>query len=226
MRTILMIGMVCYVVASSKEHDISEKESEREIEKQFRQAFRSAFSNPSDEVGEFLNQTFGQGGDASEIAERFRLAWQGASQGVRRFVNETYWNITRVLEGEKVPGYGEEAMERVSSMISEHKHMGDQLQGDPNETKNRSVVDAAWNYFKNEFSPSKPESSKSSEPVSAAMMAPTGSSWSHNRLFLMVISLLASVILVFQTTLNRNSFVNKQVYNEPSRVPSGYVRIA
>ena len=224
MRKALVIALFHFGIAAVATESKTEDDSEKEIEEEFRDAFRSAFSNRSDEVGQFFNQTFGQGGNATEIADRFRTAWQGDSEGVRHFVNETYWNITRVLQGDNPQGYGGVNMEEVTAMISKHRSKSDKIPNTPSDGEHDSVVDKAWNHFKNVFAPSKPVQNKSPEPATASIPAPAQSS--HNGLFLMLISLFASVILVFQTTFNRNGFVNKQVYNEPARVPNGYVRIA
>jgi hypothetical protein len=219
---VLLISVICY----SQDHQKTEKEVEKEIE----QAFRSAYSNRSEEIGDFFNKTFGPGGDADEIGHRFQTAWKSASEGVRRFVNETYWNISKTMQGddETNPSASlEEIYALVSHTVEEAHKKKSSKHGSPTDApeekvdEHKSILDTAWNYFKSVFG----VSTKGEPPVAGltqnAVPGPRGG------MTLGILTLLAGVILLVQAGLNRNSWINKPVAESPTRsqVPSGYVRI-
>ena len=202
------------------------------MEKEIEQAFKSAYTNRSDEVGDFFNKTFGPGGDADEIGRRFQTAWKGASEGVRQFVNETYWNISQTMRGENLTDPQaalEDITARVSKQIeadhdqksSKHSKPTAVPQDGSKDKDHQSILDTAWNYFTSVFGVS-----TKGEPVVAGA-APLPENKPRGGLTLGLITLLAGLLLLVQAGLNRNSWINKPVETPHSRpeVPSGYVRI-
>lgn len=221
---LLLTGLCAASEAKPRTDNQGRREEE---EKRVGDMFKAAYGNTSDEIGKFFNETFGPGGDSGEISSRFKAAWDSASDGVRRFVNETYQNITQILKG------GEEStktasLSSITEMIGsydaalhqEGKNKSRHVEEQKGDEPHLSMLDNAWNYFKSVFGVSTPE---------AGMILPrveTG----HKGVLLGVISLLAGLFLLFQTTLNRNSLVNKNVYESSvpgprPEVPSGYVRL-
>jgi hypothetical protein len=213
----------------AQDHHYTEKESEKAIE----DAFRSAYVNRSEEISDFFNKTFGPGGDADDIGERFKVAWEGASSGVKRFVNETYWNISRTIQGDPVVN-ATMSLEDVTARISasaEHAQSRsgksgkskptDKVKGDDKQEQ-ASVLDTAWNFFKSVFGqPTKGDPPMASVPETASL-APTNT----GGFTLGLLSFVAGFILLIQAGLNRNSMVNKPAAPASiSEVPSGYVRI-
>ena len=242
MRTIWTIVVLCALHECSSQ-SAKGKVEEKQTEQDIRDAFTSAFSNRSEEVGQFFNQTFGPGGNASEIADRFKTAWQGASEGVKRFVNETYWNISKTIQGENATSSGMELLD-VSAAVSRYaatapkeptprtksdETLKQRAPSDETSTEHHSVLDSAWNYFKSVFgvNPDKAKPVPSVAPKhhpEASIPEPATSS--HSGLYLGLIMMMAGGALVLQTTMNRNSLVNKNLYTRKQEVPSGYVRIA
>ena len=213
----------------AQDHHRTEKESEKAIE----DAFRSAYANRSEEISDFFNKTFGPGGDADEIGERFKVAWQGASSGVKRFVNETYWNISRTIRGDPAMNATvslEEVTARISASVEHSKsNSGKSSKSKPtykvkidDKQEQGSVLDTAWNFFKSVFG----QPTKGDPPM--ASLSPTASLAPANAggFTLGLLSFVAGFILLIQAGLNRNSMVNKPAAPASiSEVPSGYVRI-
>jgi hypothetical protein len=212
--------------------------TESEIdEKQISDMFKSAYPNRSDEIGSFFNETFGPGGHSDEISSRFKSAWDTASDDVRKFVNETYQNISKIIKAQNETAEVDASMSGISEMIgnydaalhqnkTDHKHEGSVKE----ETPHQSMLDTAWNYFKSVFGVSvNRSSSPSTAPHPAAgISANNRSEVGHKGVMLGLLTLLAGLFLMFQTTFNRNSLVNKNmVYAESPipEVPAGYVRL-
>jgi hypothetical protein len=229
------LGLIGALSGHSTKNQTTEKDSSEE---DIREAFKSAYSNRSDEIEKFFNETFGPGGDPHEVSSRFKDAWHSASQGVRHFVRETYDNITKIMKGENETMKAEASLRGITALVGEYdaamqanrtsrgkektpKHETEE------DAESESMLDTAWNYFKSVFGVTK---SPGSEPpvLPEATMAGERPS-SGKGMLLGFITLLAGVFLLFQTTLNRNSLVNKNVYETvPAarpEVPSGYVRL-
>lgn len=224
---ILAFTMVALAVIPILSTSDAKKGEEKEIEKQFRDAFKSAFSNRSDEIGQFFNETFGPGGNASDVSERFVEAWEGASEGVRRFVKETYWNISQIIERDNssTEATNASSMELISAGI--HKRAEDtkkETVSHHREIKSNeeddSVVTRAWNYFKSVFGNSTPN--QSSPQVNAAL-PPQPHVSSHGAAWLGFIISVASLLLVVQTASKEKYVTNRR--ESAHQVPSGYVRI-
>lgn len=230
MRTLALFGLI-FITSSALVSAQNHRRTGKDVEKDIEQAFKSAYSNRSEEIGEFFNKTFAPGGDAEKIGHRFQKAWKGASEGVRQFVNETYWNISKTMKGEDAFGPAA-TLANISALVAKHieksgkkSHPGTEKTTDEKQTspEHESVLDTAWNYFRSVFG----VSTKGEPPVAgAAMTAPVHSS---GGLTLGVFTLLAGVLLLVQAGLNRNSWINKPVDESLPRrkpeVPSGYVRI-
>ena len=216
MKTFALFSLVCVAVAAA--------DPDRQIE----DAFRAAYSNRSDELGDFFNKTFGPGGDAEEIATRFKTAWQGANEGVKQFVNETYWNISRTMRSAD----GADALLASYPVASAAKHHESKHEKPvQDEPEHKSILDTAWNYFKSVFGvnpdrnaePVPSSVSASSVPApSASMAAPQAS---HHSTVLGLFTLVAGVFLLVQAGVNRNSWINKQVSGRSAEIVPGYVRL-
>jgi len=126
----------------------TDHEQAKIIERDMRKAFEAAFSNRSDQMDEFFNQTFGPGVDQYEARERFKQAWESTSHGVRHFINETYTNISRIIQGKNDTVENEEASvpKRAISGPAVIKHDTPT----PNKNKDGSL-DSVWNFFRNIF---------------------------------------------------------------------------
>lgn len=198
--------------------------------------FKSAYQNRSDEIGSFFNETFGPGGHSDEISARFKAAWDTASDDVRKFVNETYQNISKIIKVQNESSEVVASLSGISEMIGSydaalnqnktaHKH-----ERSVKEDTHQSMLDTAWNYFKSVFGVNvNPSSSPSSAPYpEAGISANNRSEVGQKGVMLGLLTLLAGLFLMFQTTFNRNSLVNKNmVYAESPtpEVPAGYVRL-
>lgn len=207
---LLFIGVVGQEVDEDKQVD---------YEATIKATFKAAYGNRSDELQDFFNRTFSAGGNASDVAERFEAAWDSASEGVKKFVNETYTNISKIMQGDEG-----KITETVSEPIAS---LSQDASGNNNSTE--STLDTAWNYFKSVFgvSPEHTPSPKglkfSHQEESAAL--PEEPAKSNGGIYLGIMTMIAAVFLVFQATLNRNSLFNKEVHRASPQVPSGYVRI-
>lgn len=224
---LLVFTMVAITVIPILSASDAKKGEGKEIEKEFRDAFKSALSNRSDEIGQFFNETFGLGGNASDVAERFVEAWDSAGEGVRRFVKETYWNISQIIERDNssTEATNSSSMELISAGI--HKRAEETTKGtviDHREIQfteeDNSVVTRAWNYFMSVFGNSTPN--QSSPPVTAALPTQPHVS-SHGAAWLGFIISVASILLLVQTA-SKEKYVNIR-RESAHQVPSGYVRI-
>lgn len=187
---------------------------QEEYETAVRKAFDDAYANRTDELQDFFNQTFGAGGNATEVAERFKIAWKSASEGVKQFVGETYQNISRIMSTNTTEVSNEliaslSNMDEIDSRIASYSAVDENK--DTDSTTETGRLDAIWNYFKNLFGKPK-ETASMTQPVNH-----------HTGVYLGLLTMLAALFLAFQTTLNRNSLLNKHVQHE--YVPRGYVRI-
>ena len=115
MRPISSAVLVVILTTTLSRATVNDKQQE-EHERAIRDSFNAAYTNRSDDLHEFFNRTFAPGGDASQVAKRFQEAWGTASQEVRHFVNETYWNISKIMQGQDNLGDAQEAIASLSGL--------------------------------------------------------------------------------------------------------------
>jgi hypothetical protein len=252
--TVTFLVYAIYTIAGVNCDTPEQTKEEKELEREIHEAFKAAFSNRSDEIQDFFNKTFGQGGNASDIADRFRQAWGSTSDGVKRFLNDTYWNISRIMSGndtqvasalgyaiitERINGYPTALLAKSTPPV---KH--DQKQ--QSDSQHQGVLDTAWNYFKSVFGvtpkPTPPHhksspSVNSVPPPPATASIPSVESPVPHRggLYIGILAMAAALLVFFQATFNRklptaaltSPFAKyPPPSSEHSQVPSGYVRIA